>query len=69
MSRSTSKPSRQSGRILIHERDVDDNAPIIGGEEEKIMSLGMHMKPNSMILSPKIWKMIPEKITVVALFV
>ena len=40
MSRSTSKPSRQSGRILIHERDVDDNAPIIGGEEEKNNELG-----------------------------
>ena len=40
MSRSTSKTSRQSGRILIHERDVDDNAPIIGGEEENNNELG-----------------------------
>ena len=39
MSRSN-KSSQQRGRILIHERDVDDDAPIIGGEETKNNELG-----------------------------
>ena len=31
----SNKSSKQRGKILIHEWDVDDDAPIIGGEETK----------------------------------
>ena len=39
MSRSNTS-RQQRGRILIHERDVDDDTPIIGGEETKNNELG-----------------------------
>ena len=32
MSRSNNTTGRQSGRILIHQRDVNDDAPILGGD-------------------------------------
>ena len=36
MPQSNNMANRQSGRILIHERDVNDDAPIIGGDANEL---------------------------------
>ena len=61
--RFTNTKGQQIGRILLHQRDVNDDAPIPGGDTIISDELGAKYEDEYQYTISKIWKMIKKRLS------